>query len=286
MSAFTIAYVLPSEGCPSFTVDFRHFARARTQAQENASNGIRRVVLPVFHFLKCFFEAFKQASCSTLSMLSTSFKYTVLGYYGGYKIRPPDSLILTVFKVAAWVVEVLWCIVSTTGRLLIEKMDAKSKQVRLSQFQSDQINLEHFKTKELALDASGVPPEITVESLAEMLNNINFDNPLLPGYMPPSSRNEAGKIFTKEELSRHLNTFIHNVRNRVPFLGTPPPGTSQDYLNFISRSKIASGCQFKKCMTIYKSLEKRTLKILLLIKAGPCKLTMNSCKLRRAFLWI
>ena len=104
-------------------------------------------------------------------------------------------------------------------------MELKNKQERLSLFQSDQIDLTHMRTKDLALDASGVPSNITVGSLLEILNSINFDDPNLPGYMPPSSRSEYyGSNYSKAQLVEYINRFIFNVNYRVPFLGTPVAG--------------------------------------------------------------
>lgn len=244
MSSFAITYIQPAEGCPPFSVDFKDFSGrglAPAPAPAARPSRVKSIVLPVFAFLRCFFSAFVQASRVTfsLSSLSTTFKYTVLGYYGEYRIRLPESFVLTVLKVATWGLQTVWCLASTTGRLFIEKRDARTKQDRLSQYQSDQINIEHIRTKELALDVSGVPAEITVDSLSDMLNDINFADEAGLGFMSAGSRTESRRVFTPEELSTNLNTFIHHVKNRVPFLGTPP---AHDVLRLLEFYKQIEDC--------------------------------------------
>lgn len=252
MSTFAITYIQPGEGCPPFRVDFRDFVRRSAVAQAPSSR-VKSIVVPIFKFLRCFFFALMQASRTVLGMLGTSFTYTVLGYYGGYRINPPESFALMVLKIAIWVLQTGWCLASTTGRLVIEKMDTKVTSGRLSQYQSDQINREHIRTKELALDVSEVPVEITVESLSEMLSHINFDEVARPGFMSSSSRNESGRIFTPEELRTYLNIFIDHVKNRVPFLGTPP---AHDVPRLLEYYKQIEDCVRLSIQKVNKDLQK------------------------------
>lgn len=220
MTSYAITYIPPGEGCPSFTVNFRDFVQHETRAVASNSNKVKEAVSPIFKFFKCFFTSLAEASYSSLSMLGTSFKFTVLGYYGnGY--RPPESIMLLVFKIIVWVVEVAWCILSTTGRLLVEKME-NTKRQGLSVYLSPEINVDHIRTKELSLDVSRVPADVQVDQLAAMLNEVNFEDHHAPGFMGQGARTEGRTVFTRQQLSRNLATFIHHVKNRTPFMGTPP----------------------------------------------------------------
>lgn len=215
-----ITYIQGAEGCPSFQVDFNRFVRGRERAP--SSNRVIRAVVPIFKAIRCLVFSFAQASCLTCKQLGTSFRVIVWEHdiYLGNMV--PSSLSMILLRTAVWVADVIRAVVMTTRRLYTEKMGGQQKQERLSFFQNDQINQQHMRTKELALDASKVSSAIRVDNLLAMLNEINFDVPHEPGYMPPGSRNESGRVFTRDELRAHLNTFIHNVNNRIPFLGTPP----------------------------------------------------------------
>lgn len=219
MSA-NITYIQGAEGCPAFQVDFNDFVRGGERAP--SSNKIIRIVVPIFRAIRCLCISFGQASYLTLKEMPTSFRAVVLENVGFIGNLFPSSVSVFLVRTAIWVVNVVISVFVKTGTLYAEKMSPTKKQESLSAFQSEQINQQHLRTKELGLDASGVPAAITVNSLLGMLDEVNFADPLLPGYMPPSTRNESGRVFTRDELRGHLNTFVHNVTNRIPFLATPP----------------------------------------------------------------
>lgn len=216
MTSFTITYIQPKEDCPAFTVNYQDFViKEEAIIIKTLSERTQEVA-------QCFFAAYREALCSTFSILGTSFRFTVLGIYRDGSIRAPAGIIYIIFKTAIWLLELTWCVVATTSRRFMEKLHEKSPKSSLSTFQSHEININHLKTKELALDVSGVPPTVTVNQLGEMLEAVNFEDATKPGYMRPASRSEGGQPYTKEQLREYLTTFILHVNTRKPYLGTPP----------------------------------------------------------------
>ena len=99
-----------------------------------------------------------------------------------------------------------------------KNLGSADHSVFLKGFASDELDVDHIKTEELELDASAVPEDITVDTLASIFDKINFTNPRAPGYMANSTR----RGFTPGQLKAQLRTFIERVNRREPFLGTPP----------------------------------------------------------------
>ena len=109
----------------------------------------------------------------------------MMGYYGSLSnFRPPENIYLAAFKVFFWAAAVFWCFTTTALRLLIDQMSPPSNTF-LTELAGGEINIEHLQTKELSIDVSGVPKEITVDTLTTLFDEINFSDRNKPGYMAP-----------------------------------------------------------------------------------------------------
>ncbi len=93
------------------------------------------------------------------------------------------------------------------------------------QFADPTINLNHLKTQYLSIDLEKIPQSIQIDELFMMFQEINFDSPCLPGYMPPSTRKEEGYTYSKAQLVYGLNTFIQRVEEKKSFFKTPEAGS-------------------------------------------------------------
>lgn len=63
---------------------------------------------------------------------------------------------------------------------------------------------------------------ICIDELLEMFDQINFKDPKKPGYLNPNSLKLDGCAVTVEKLRGLLINYIHNVKYRIAFQGTPP----------------------------------------------------------------
>lgn len=213
----TITYIQE----PSYEVDFRQFASHR---DDFAKPEHRYVGAAAFGAIKAFGSSLGTASYITLSNAGVSFKHIVLGYHGSLaEFSPPADIYLAVFKVAYWVVSMGLCCTTTTFRLFDQKLNGHKADDSVKTFSSDALNPDHIKCDEVALDTSGVPEEVQVDDLATIFDKINFSDASAPGYMAPSSRQEYSTIYTIEALKKSLtDEFIHNIKTRTAFIGTPP----------------------------------------------------------------
>ncbi len=201
---------------PLFSVDFRKYRQAEKVQETLTASGVAFRSLKLVALL---FKAFGEAVFITLSYSGASFKQIVLGYYGkGFKF--PENGYLVVFKAAFWVLNLGWCVATTTLRLFIHKAYPQSHEF-LSKYSGGEINVAHIRTEEISIDVSGVAQNVTVDNLLQIYDEINFDDQEAPGYMSESSRKEEQKTYTKEELREGLEAFTRNVNGRVAFLGTP-----------------------------------------------------------------
>ncbi len=206
---------------PPFVVDFRQFAQKEAEKLSSFQK-VQRTISRPFELIQFIFIAFAKSAYMTLKYSWTSFKLIVLGYYGSLSnFQPPKDMYLAAFKVLFWVAAVFWCFTTTAFRLLIDQISPPSNTL-LTELAGGEINIEHLQTKELSIDVSGVPKEITVDTLTNLFDEINFSDRNKPGYMAPTSRKEGNTTYTPEELKKSLSTFISQVKGRVAFLGTPP----------------------------------------------------------------
>lgn len=225
---FTIAHIKPNADpddlCPAFFVDYKDFIIK----EEVKIQPLQDKVKEVAHRL---FDALKEALLLSFSrkMLWISFKFTVFEYYGSWHLyQVPSNFIYVAYKTAIWVLQVTWCVITTTGRLYLDKLHAESKTPSLSRYQDQAINLQHLKSKETELDGSSVPPSIQVRQLLGLFDDVQFDDdvpeqavkPL--GCMSADCRKEGRTTFKKEELRANLEQFIRRVEGRTPYVGTPP----------------------------------------------------------------
>jgi hypothetical protein len=204
---------------PPFVIDFKQYSTG-TKSEEDQT--AQKAAFKALKLIPVIVASLAEASYSTLKHSGSSFKVIVLGFYGDWsKFRMPADFYLVVFKVAFWVLGLGWCTVTTTLRLTSEKLFPTSSQF-LKNYADGGIDIRHIKTNELGIDVSEVPTDVTVDNLAQIFSEINFTDPQKEGYMASSSRKEGDTTYTAAALSEALNVFIHHVKNRVAFLGTPP----------------------------------------------------------------
>lgn len=225
---FTIAHIKPNadpdDVYPAFSVDYKGFLIKEEVKIQTLQDKVKEVAQRLF-------DALKEATSLSFSrkMLWISFKFTVFEYYGSWHLyQRPSNFIYVAYKTALWVLQVTWCVITTTGRLYIDKLNAESQTPSLSRHQDQAINLQHLQSKEIELDVSPVPANVQVSQLLDLFNEVQFDDvdPTQavkpPGCMSVACRKEGRTTFTKEELRANLEQFVERVNARTPFLATPP----------------------------------------------------------------
>lgn len=129
----------------------------------------------------------------------------------------PEGLL---FMFGAWVVLHIVGFVTITIYVFIKNINAMPQA--LLGYADPLIDTQHIKTKDTTIDVSHVPDEITVSTLVEVFDKINFTRPDLPGYMSEGSRTEDHQVYTSRELRQSLeDNFVRRVNAREAFLGTP-----------------------------------------------------------------
>lgn len=202
---------------PRFVIDFKQYS-----PEVESKQTVQNTAFKALKLIPVIVASLAEASYLTFKHSGSSFKVIVLGFYGDWsKFQLPADFYLVVFKVAFWVLGLGWCTVTTTLRLTSEKLFPTSSQF-LKNYADGGIDIRHIKTNELGIDVSEVHADVQIDNLAQIFKEINFTDRQREGYMAPSSRKEGDKTYTEAELSDALNVFIHNVKNRVAFLGTPP----------------------------------------------------------------
>ncbi len=204
---------------PPYVVDFTQFPKSSLRYEEET---IKTVALKALKLIPVIGTSFAKAAYTTFSYAGTSFKHIVLGFYGSWSnFRPPSDFYFVVFKVAFWALNLVWGTLATTFRLTSQELAPPSSEF-LRHYANDGIDISHIKTNKSGIDVSAVSPDVQVATLAQIYDEINFDNPDEPGYMKETSRQEYSTIYSKEALKESLRKFIKNVNERVAFLGTPP----------------------------------------------------------------
>jgi len=230
---------------PLFQVDFQEFIP--TKKQEEVLPFHQKVIdvaLDALRYIKAFFAAIGNAAYLTLRSTGASFKHLVLGY-GGF---PLADIHLLAFKIVFWVMSMVWCFMATSHRLFMEKIYPHDTGY-LSDFAGGEIDIDHFRTKEIALDATGVPKDVTVNSLLAIYDQINFTKQVKadkPGEILEKSLTEDKKSYSVKELRTHLETFVKKVNTREAFVGTPPQYDTPRLMAFYQQIEDAVR------LTIYK----------------------------------
>lgn len=204
---------------PKFAVDFQKYEPVLKSTDEK----IVEVILEPLKAVAVLFESFVTALYRTLSLSGTSFKITVLGSINPHIGTIPRSFPIAIFRLGVWGLGLVLGVAATTSRLFYAKMWGQQTDESIHKYNAE-LNMAHMKCSSETLDASHVPQNVTVDSLRDILNEIDFTDPTSPLYMPPNSRKDPDKSepSSREELLGALNTFISNVNGRIPFLGTPP----------------------------------------------------------------
>lgn len=201
-----------------YTVNLNEYEPIAEQDKSDILQKVQVCAQHALHLVGVFFIALKDSAYTNFSYAGTSFKYIVLGYYGDWPLfQPPGDFYLAIFKIVFWVAAMGWGIAATTSRLCAERTSSKSRY-----YVGDEIDTNHFIVEELELDTSGVPKEIKVDCLKDLLSKINFTDENAPGYMAPSSRREADQEFTVVQLKENIELFIERVNKRTAFMWTPP----------------------------------------------------------------
>lgn len=210
---------------PAFIIDFSqyHSEKKEPPASFTQLEKIQNVVAFSLEGLAYFFIALSKSLYEEAKFINTSFKAIVLDKSGlSATSHPKESeFILAILYMGVWVLGMGFNVTLTTGRLWVQHFFPKKTENEVKHYIDNEINIDHIKTDDFALDTSNIPSEINIHLLANILNEINFDDPNAPGYMPPSTRKENDTIYTPEQLKNSLETFITNVKTRTPFLGTP-----------------------------------------------------------------
>ncbi len=240
---------------PPFQVDFSQFAR-----QKQASNlqRVENIAFRVLKLIKILFTSTIKSAYQTVRHSGTSFKHIVLGYYGDLsQFRPPADIYLAVFKVFFWIASMGWCFITTACRNTYNEMRGNKNIPFLQQFAGKEIDIAHIQTKEIAIDVSGIPADVTVNHLLEIFDQINFDRPGEPGYMAPISRREGSTTYTKYELRESLIKFVGHVQRRVAFLGTPPAYDTPQLMAFYQQIEDAARFSIHKAQQDLREFQNR-----------------------------
>jgi len=86
---------------------------------------------------------------------------------------------------------------------------------------SNELDMTHVRTKEIAIDSSRVPADVKVDKLLDILQEIDFTDVNALNYMSPSARQEGFINYTPKQLKENLTVFVNNIKGRVAFTGTP-----------------------------------------------------------------
>lgn len=210
---------------PVFAIDFSEYHAARKDNTESLYQikKIQKAISFSLESVSYFFNALSKSLYEEVKFMGTSFKFIVLdksGLLNGTS-SSEHKIILAVLYTGVWILGMGFNITMTTGRLWFQHFFPKKPENEVKNYIDHEMNIDHITTDDFALNSSGVPATIKVDLLANIFEEINFDNPNAPGYMPPSTRKEYGTTYTTAELTSSLKTFIENVKTRTPFLGTP-----------------------------------------------------------------
>lgn len=209
---------------PAFIIDFSQYDSPKKETPAlpaTLAEKIQNVLAFSLEGISYFFIALNRSIREEVKYLGTSFKAIVLDKSGLLRNPKEIEFILATLYTGVWIVGMGFNITLTTGRLWFQHFFPKITENEVKHYIDSEMNVDHIKTEDLALNTSAVPPDITIDLLADILEEVNFDDPHTPGYMPPSTRKELHTTYTPAQLKSSLETFIKNVKNRTPFLGTP-----------------------------------------------------------------
>ncbi len=221
---------------PPFVVDFAEFN------EKPPVNHLYSTVRKTMTVAIAIFTSVGQAVYLTIINSPKSFKHVIVNYWtqtlNHGQITEGTLIMLvcvTAYKIFYWMGCMAWCTVTTSFRLFKEKAYPMDPLAILSRY-SDEIDMRHIRTNELALDTSDVPEDVKVNDLIRIFDQIDFIEPLdltfnpplkNLDYIPPESRREGTTAndvveYSGQELKEALKNFVNKVDNRVAFVGTPP----------------------------------------------------------------
>jgi hypothetical protein len=187
---------------------------------------IQEVAIGCFEAIACLHRSINKTNYLIYTYGWRSFKRIGLGWTGKPSTsRIPLEAHLLLYRLTLWSALLTMAYVNNLWKNFIEEINRSEKverEIAVSIYAGEEINLEHFAINQLELDDSNVPEEVKVESLLAIYNEINFSNPQALGYMKDTSRQEGTKIYSVVELKKGLEDFVQKVTHCEPFLGTPP----------------------------------------------------------------
>jgi hypothetical protein len=206
---------------PLFSVDFKRFA---PQEALTFGSKTQSIAMAAFQFSNDLFESLVQSTALTFSNSGVSFKHIVLGFYktNWFSFNPPMSFTVIVFRAGFWALSKAYDVVTTTKRLLDQKSSLEKGAAYLRHFSGDEVNPMHIKGKDGAIDMKDVPEEVSVDNLLTIFDAIEWVS--YPDYK--TKLGEMNRSSLEEGDRDSLKSFINKVKNRIPFLGTPPAGTA------------------------------------------------------------
>jgi hypothetical protein len=196
------------------------------------------------------FESMAESLWITARYSLKSFTLIVFGFSGSWKnLRFTNDLYLIAFKVTLWALNLLSSWIVTAIQLYDKKTKKQSDHSLITPYCGSDINPFHIQTKELNLDASQVPAEITVDTLLNLFEEINFDQPGAVGYIT----NLDGH--SKAKLKDSLNTFCRRVKACEPFLGTPSSLDAPKLIAFYKQIEDAARLSLFKVINDLKQFQ-------------------------------
>lgn len=209
-----------SEGVPAFTIDYEQYS-SPSNPGVSLLERVRSAVLFPLSCVAAFALSLGRAAYLTLRNAPISFLRIIVGYRRTNAWDVPSGLQEVSSRIVRWILGLGLNIAQKTFEGVESRMHFHVGRLSQEEIGPD-LDLRHLRMQHREISLTQVPQEVKIEQLLDLYREINFTEPERPGYMAPQTRQEGGKTHTVEELEKTLKQFIDHVRNRVPFIGTPP----------------------------------------------------------------
>jgi hypothetical protein len=209
-----------SRGVPDFTIDYEKYS-SPSNPDVSLLERVRSAVVFPLSCVAAFALSLGRATRLTVWNAPISFLRIIVGYRGVDPWDVPSGLKEVSSRIVRWVLGLGLNILKKTSEGVESRIHLQFGRLSQEEIGPD-LNLRHLRMQHREISITHVPEQVKIEKLMDLCKEINFTDPSLPGYMFPLTRREGSKDYTIEELEQGLARFIHHVRNRVPFIGTPP----------------------------------------------------------------